>query len=187
MGERKSIEIDDRVILEAFQKEDKRALEYLYDKYLHVIYGVCLKYLKDRVEAQDATGDILEKFMDIKIPPDIHQLKAWIYVVTKNHCLMSLRKKKGITLPLSPNIDMEFDQELHPIDKELKKQAEIDVLNACIEALKNEQKNCVKMFYIQKLCYQDIVEQTGYQIKKVKSYIQNGKRNLKICIESNSR
>ncbi len=184
MGDQSPEEISDQQILQAFQSEDKKALQYLYHKYLHVIYGVCLKYLHSKEEAQDATSDLFEKFNDINIPEGINNLKSWIYVVSKNHCLMQLRKKKEKTISLSPHIVMEYEVEMHPIDKELKAQAEIDILLLCIKALKNEQKSCVELFYLSKFCYQDIVDKTGFELKKVKSYIQNGKRNLKICIES---
>lgn len=178
--------IEDDVILRAFQDGDQMGLKYLYDKYLHVIYGVCLRYFKNKPEAQDATSELFEKFLEITIPSDVQNLKTWLFVVTKNHCLMRLRKKRTETTQLIPEEIMDFTEELHPIDKALQKEQEIDALMRCIEALKDEQKQCIDMFYLKKQCYQDIVDQTGYVLKKVKSYIQNGKRNLKICLESNN-
>jgi RNA polymerase sigma-70 factor (ECF subfamily) len=58
-------------------------------------------------------------------------------------------------------------------------------LEKCIETLGDEQKQCVKLFYLQEKCYKEITESTGFDMNKVKSYIQNGKRNLKICMEKN--
>ena len=78
---------------------------------------------------------------------------------------------------------MESDYELHPIDRAMQKERELAILMNCIDALKDEQKACIDLFYLKKHCYQEVAEQTGFEIKKVKSYIQNGKRNLKICIE----
>ena len=176
--------IDDQKILEAFQNNNELGLKYLYDKYLHVIYGVCLKYLKSRPDAQDATSELLEKFINITIPADVRNLKTWLFVVTKNHCLMQLRKKKSDTSQLIPEEIMDFTEEMHPIDKALLKEEEISALMQCVETLKDEQKQCIDLFYLKKKCYQEIAEKTGHAIKKVKSYIQNGKRNLKICLES---
>jgi len=176
--------IEDQIILQAFQAGDKMGLTYLYDKYLHVIYGVCLKYLKNKADAQDATSELFEKFTHISIPMDVKNLKSWLFVVTKNHCLMLLRKQKGVNLQLIPEEIMDFSEEMHPLDKALQKEQEITSLLKCIETLKKEQKHCINMFYLKKLCYQEVSEKTGFEIKKVKSYIQNGKRNLKICLES---
>jgi RNA polymerase sigma-70 factor (ECF subfamily) len=39
------------------------------------------------------------------------------------------------------------------------------------------------LFYLEQKCYKDIADLTGYDLNKVKSAIQNGKRNLKICME----
>lgn len=185
MSINKSDSIDDNIILKAFQEGDEMGLKYLYNKYLHVIFGICLKYFKNKSDAQDATSELLEKFMEINIPPDVRNLKTWLYVVTKNHCLMQLRKKKVLNAELIPEEIMDFTDDLHPIDKAMQKEAEFEALSKCIEALKDEQKQCIDMFYLKKKCYQQIADQTGHAVKKVKSYIQNGKRNLKICLESN--
>ena len=161
-------------------------MQHLYHKYLHVIYGVCLKYLKNKPDAQDATAELFEKFHELTIPEDIKNLKTWLFVVTKNHCLMQLRKQKREYPQLISDEIMDSTEDVHPIDKALQKEQEMNVLMACIEALKNEQKTCIDLFYLKKRCYQEVSETTGFEIKKVKSYIQNGKRNLKICIEANS-
>lgn len=175
--------IADETILATFRKGDRIAIHHLYQKYLHVIYGVCLKYLQNREDAQDATSTLFEKFHTLKIPEDINNLKTWLYVVTKNHCLMQLRKTKREFSQAIPEDVMESDYELHPIDRAMQKERELAILMNCIDALKDEQKACIDLFYLKKHCYQEVAEQTGFEIKKVKSYIQNGKRNLKICIE----
>ena len=145
--------IADEQILAAFKKGDPIAIKHLYDKYLHVIYGVCLKYLKHRADAQDATAELFEKFHTLTIPEDINNLKTWLFVVTKNHCLMQLRKTKREFPQMISDALMESGDEVHPIDKALQKEREMDVLMQCIEALKSEQKACIDLFYLKKQCY----------------------------------
>jgi RNA polymerase sigma factor (sigma-70 family) len=60
---------------------------------------------------------------------------------------------------------------------------DMETLKKCIDQLKDEQKECIKLFYLEEKCYQEIAESTSYELKKVKSYIQNGKRNLRICMD----
>ncbi len=59
-------------------------------------------------------------------------------------------------------------------------------LENCINELGMEQQLCIRHFYLAEKCYKEIVDITGFDINKVKSYIQNGKRNLKLCMERNA-
>lgn len=68
---------------------------------------------------------------------------------------------------------------LQKIEDELR----FDALEIALKELKADQKTCVELFYLKHMSYGDIVDVTGYDLKKVKSYIQNGKRNLKLKLE----
>ncbi|MBK6266919.1 sigma-70 family RNA polymerase sigma factor [Marivirga sp. S37H4] len=155
---------------------------------MHLVYGVCLKYFKDREQSQDAVMAIFEELI-IKLPKfEIENFKSWLYVLSKNHCLMELRKqKRSLTdhLESSSYNHMENVQFVHHDDEALTEE-NLDRLNDCIAQLKIEQKQCIELFYLEKKSYQEIVETTAFDLKKVKSYIQNGKRNLKQCMEQQS-
>ena len=157
----------------------------LYSRYMHLVYGVSLKYLGDREDARDAVMQIFEKLI-IDLPgQEVRNFKSWLYVLTKNYCLMQIRSQKSASGKLEGyKIEQEFmesESEMHPIDKE--DQSVEDALKDCIEQLKHEQKQCIELFYYKKLCYQEIAENLDLSEKKVKSYLQNGKRNLKLCLE----
>lgn len=158
----------------------------LYEPYIHLVYGVALKYLKSRDEAQDTTMQVFEQLVEKVIKHDIDNFKRWLHVLTRNHCLMKLRSAKGKALQHSVDISsihMENEQLLHHDDNEPKLEEQITKLERCIQKLKSEQKQCVELFYLEQKPYKEIEERTALSLKKVKSYIQNGKRNLKICIE----
>jgi len=157
----------------------------LYSRYMHLVYGVSMKYLGSREDAKDIVMQIFEKLVTDLPGQEVRNFKSWLYVLTKNHCLMQIRSKKsadgrmeGYTIEQA---FMESEQEMHPIDRE--DHSVEEALKRCIEQLKNEQKQCIELFYYEKHCYQEIAEQLGMSEKKVKSYLQNGKRNLKICLE----
>ena len=157
----------------------------LYSRYMHLVYGVSLKYLGNREDARDAVMQIFEKLI-LDLPgQEVRNFKSWLYVLTKNFCLMQIRSKKSSSGKLEGyKIEQEFmesEPEMHPLDRE--DQSVEDALKDCIEQLKHEQKKCIELFYYQKLCYQEIAENLDLSEKKVKSYLQNGKRNLKICLE----
>jgi RNA polymerase sigma-70 factor (ECF subfamily) len=158
----------------------------LYSRHMHLVYGVALKYLGDPDDAKDATMQIFEKLIAELPGQEIRQFKSWLYVLTKNHCLMELRAKKSIDKRLDgykTEVEfMESDQEMHPLDRE--DQSIEQALRDCVDKLKDQQKQCVELFYYKKMCYREISDSLGMAEKKVKSFLQNGKRNLKICLES---
>lgn len=156
----------------------------LYTRYVALTFGVCVKYLKDREESRDAVMQIFERLMVSLKEHDINQFKGWLYVTARNYCLMQLRARKGKNFEeISPSI-VESDPEGHLQDgPEI--ETNLTKLEKCIEELGNEQKQCVQLFYLEQKCYREIAEITGFDLNKVKSSIQNGKRNLKICMERN--
>jgi len=165
---------------------DLEVLGELYTRYMHLVYGVCLKYLKDRDESQDAVMQIFEKLITEIPKQKIENFRSWLHVVTKNYCLMQLRSQKTKDERLAewindPSVFMENSQVLHPIDVDM---PDIEKgLAECIERLKDEQKECIRQFYYENRCYNEISLNLGIDEKKVKSHLQNAKRNLKLCLE----
>ncbi len=181
---------DEELIALYARTGDIEILGELFEPYMHLVYGVCLKYLKNRDDAQDMVIQVFEE-LQVKLPQqEIQNFKSWLYVVTKNNCLMHLRKhqneqeKQHIFEKESLQL-MENSDDLHPVDRENDEEMEA-ALKRCIERLKNQQRECIELFYYQDKCYQEISDALQVDVKKVKSYIQNGKRNLKICLELSS-
>lgn len=156
----------------------------LYNRYIPLIYGLCLKYLQEEGKAQDAVMQLFEDLLPKLSRYEIREFRTWIYSVAKNHCFQLLRKE-------NQEIATDFDQQfvetydiLHLLDKEeTSDDARTAALKHCMEKLPEPQQRCILSFFMEEMSYADIMEQTGYQLKSVKSYIQNGKRNLKSCIE----
>ena len=184
---KKNSQKSDEELLKEFISSGKiDFLGELYSRYIHLVYGVCLKYLKEREETKDAVMHIFEKLV-VEIPRHkIENFKNWLHVVTKNYCLMQLRTDKSQKEKLKEWINdtvvfMEYNQNLHPIDED-GDTLEMG-LEDCIERLKGEQKECIRLFYYENRCYNEIAEYLDLEEKKVKSHLQNAKRNLKLCLE----
>lgn len=179
----------DQELLEFYlETRNPEFLGELYQRYIHLVYGVCLNHFKNSENSKDAVIEIYEKIQQDIWKHNVRSFKSWLYVVTKNHCLMELRKTKpGETVFISNENEldafMETDQELHPVDREPEEINE-EALNECIEKLVDEQRMCIHLFYFKSKSYREIAASLKIEEKKVKSYIQNGKRNLKICLET---
>lgn len=177
---------DSELILEYKNSGNNVLVGILYKRYAHLVLGLCIKYLKDKDEAQDAVMQIFEKLLQDLLKHQIEFFKSWLYTYSKNHCLMNLRAKqsklkKEIELHENATLFMEKQEDEHLHINEKEKQYEL--LELAIQDLNPEQKICIEWFYLRNKSYQEIADQTGYSLNEVKSYIQNGKRNLKIKLE----
>lgn len=184
----KSHKTDVELIVAYKATQNTHHLATLFERYFHLMYGSCLKHLGNEDNAKDVCMEIYELLSVKLLSHEITHYKSWLYRVTFNQCMQFLRKsnkedQKSKEFQLSLDENMEFDMFNHPT---IEKEELLSHLENCIEKLKGEQQKSIKLFYLNQLCYNEIVEQTGYALKKVKSYIQNGKRNLKICIDSQS-
>lgn len=175
---------ENELIIKYKQTKNIDFVSLLYQNYMPLVYGVCLKYLKNRESAQDGVMDIFEKLTIELLKHDApDNFKTWLYVVTKNFCLMKLRKdgsESNAFKKISAEI-MDNGFELHPLDEN--DPDLIPNLQKCMEELKDKQRLAIELFYYKKLCYKEIADKIKETEKSVKSFIQNGKRNLKICIE----
>lgn len=173
--------IEDSELLENFYRDhNNQWLGVLLQRYTLLLLGVCMKYLKNEEEARDAVQQIFLKAITELGKYKVEYIKSWLYMVARNHCLMKLRDKHTI-VPVEDRVQLAAEE---TDKKELAdKEVTLNLLESSIQELNHEQKTCVTLFYLQKKSYQEIVDITGYTLLQVKSYIQNGKRNLKILVE----
>ena len=177
-------EADDATLVREYRQTGR--LDYLvalYERYMDLVYGVCLKYL-DEESSKDAVMQIFEELVEKVKNHEIQHFRGWLHVLSRNHCLMKIRAQKGRIVSIDDNGFMESGENNHP-DNGFNLEANLQVMEKCLETLPEEQKRSVNLFYLQEKSYREVSEITGYEMTKVKSYIQNGKRNLKICMEKN--
>jgi len=175
----------DGELLQQFKNTGNQdTLARLYLRYSDLVYGTCFKYLKDAETAKDAVMNIYQELVR-KVPlHEIDNFKSWLYVLAKNHCIMQLRSaKKMFTVELQGEV-MQSEDFSH-LDSVLQKEQDFKKLENCLESLQMDQKQVIELFYLQNKCYNEIVEQTGLDWNRVRSMIQNGRRNLKICMDKN--
>jgi RNA polymerase sigma factor (sigma-70 family) len=174
---------DADVITAYRQNGDSRAIGVLYERYGHLVLGLCIKYLRNKMEAEDAVMNIFAKLPSDLKKHKVEYFKSWLYVFSKNHCLMELRKRQSMLkkeLDLHDNVVvlMDFSDASHLKEKE----EQIGMLEQAIEDLSEDQRKCIRLFFLENLSYAEICNSTGFTNNEVKSHIQNGKRNLKITV-----
>ena len=174
---------DDALVKHYRTSGDNAAMAVLFERFYHLVFGVCLKYLENTNDSKDMVITVFQKVMKVLPDTEIQHFKAWLYRLTQRECLMLLRKKKRIG---------KWQEEYEYLKKNKAEHADLEEgdmlekklshLEEAVEQLKEAQQLCIKLFYIEEKCYKDIVAETGLSFKEVKSHIQNGKRNLKIIL-----
>ena len=175
-------DISDIELLEHYYADNNQEwIGILLERYTLLLLGVCMKYLKDENEARECVQQIFLKVLTEVSKYKIDYFKSWLYMVAKNHCLMKLRNHTGKNFrEITENVAIAAEEDKTQL---LQSEATYDLLEQAIDELSEEQKQCVILFYLKKNSYQQVTEKTGYSLMQVKSYIQNGKRNLKILLE----
>jgi RNA polymerase sigma factor (sigma-70 family) len=174
---------DAELVLAYKNTGDLNLVGALYQEYMDLVYGVCLKYLKSPENAQDSVISIFEELVTKLQKHEVDNFKAWLYTLAKNHCLMRLRSEKR---QIVVNVDVELmqsEENVH-LNGELEKEENFKKLDYCLGQLQEEQRKVIELFYMQGKCYNEIAELTGMEWNQVRSYIQNGRRNLKLCMDS---
>lgn len=184
MNQRHHNDIDDNEILRRYYSENNNNewLGILLQRYTLLLLGVCMKYLKNEEDAKDNVQQVFLKVINDLPKYKVEYFKSWLYMVTKNHCLMKLRDKGKYPLEINDqamSAAEEPDTLFHAVEKEF----HLSFMEQALEHLNNDQRTCITSFYLQKQTYQQISERTGLSIMQVKSHIQNGKRNLKIQMQ----
>ncbi|MFT3681182.1 MAG: sigma-70 family RNA polymerase sigma factor [Ferruginibacter sp.] len=177
-------QLSDKELTGAYKKTgDAVYVSTLYQRYMDLVFGVCLKYLKDQEKSKDAVMEIYSELLKKLKTHEVENFRGWLHVLSRNYCLMQLRSPRNLkTVEFDPGF-MQTNSTAHLENGAFEKEENFTKLEGCIEALPEEQKETIRLFYLQQKCYNEIAELTGYEWNKVRSYIQNGKRNLKICME----
>lgn len=168
------------------QTGNLEVLGSLYQRYMDLVYGVCLKYLEDSENAKDAVMQVFEELVVKLQKHEVDNFKSWLYTLAKNYCLMQLRSRKNRKVISMDEQLVQNGEEMH-LNGELQKEQQFTQLEACLQTLQEEQRNVVELFYLQQKCYNEITAATGMDWNKVRSLIQNGRRNLKICMEKKEK
>lgn len=181
-------DLSDSELIEKYRSSvNDKYVNELLSRYAYLVLFICNKYFRNPEDSRDATMEILEKLTRGIMNTEIINFKSWLYVVTKNFCLNKLQNSKGLNTQLVPidedNSDRfmyisELDSLIEDEDDDSLKKKQI--LKEALEALDDDQRECLVLFYFEKKSYSEIMELKKWHQDKVRSCLQNGRRNLKI-------
>lgn len=175
----------DKELVAAFKESgNAEYLSVLYQRYMDLVFGVCLKYFKDAERSKDAVMDIYIELTAKLKQHEVENFKGWLHVLARNYCLMQLRSPRNMKTTEFKADFMQSAENTHLNGEAVEKETNFVNMEQCLETLQPEQRETVRLFYLENKCYNEIAAITGYDWNKVRSFIQNGRRNLKICMEA---
>lgn len=173
---------DNELLATYKQNGNVAVLGDLYQRYMDLVYGVCLKYYKEPEAAKDAVMLIFEELVEKLKKHEVENFRGWLHQVAKNHCLMQLRKTQKVkTVEFNTEL-MQSGENMH-LDSVLEKEENFKKLAGCMQTLTGDQETAIRLFYLDGKSYNEIVSISGIEWNAVRSLIQNGRRNLKLCME----
>ena len=180
----KTIISDEKLVAKYKKTSDLYFVSELFQRYTNLIVAVNSKYLKSKEDIEDATMQVFEVLIEDLKKHEVRNFKAWLYSVVKNNSLKY--KKAASNYVLQENDAIFSDNDFNKEDVEEKEKLEIQLvqLEDKLNELKEDQRMCLKLFYLENRSYKEIVDMTGFDLMSVKSNIQNGKRKLKIYLEN---
>lgn len=187
---KKEYNSDEELLKHYKQTGNKEIFADLFKKHVSVVYGSCLFYLQDKDEAQDATMQLFEKLMLDVNNREIENFKGWLSFVVRNHCISIIRKNKSQTKNIKSYYEFEYEAPNSNTEEKINSVSDdvlLENMKLCLPKLKENQRICVELFYLKNKSYQDIANETSFTLNEIKSYIQNGKRNLKLLVEEQTR
>jgi RNA polymerase sigma-70 factor (ECF subfamily) len=175
--------LTDKELVALYKESGEMAiLGELYQRYMDLVYGVCLKYFKEPETAKDSVIQVFEELVVKLKKHEVENFRGWLHQLAKNHCLMQLRTPKNLkTVEFKAEL-VQNEENVH-LNGVLEKEENFQKLEYCLGTLTKEQEEAIRLFYLDGKCYNEIVEMTGQDWNQVRSFIQNGRRNLKICME----
>jgi RNA polymerase sigma-70 factor (ECF subfamily) len=187
---KKEYNSDEELLKHYKQSGNKELFADLFKKHVSIVYGTCLFYLQDKDEAQDATMQLFEKLMLDLNNREIDNFKGWLSFVVRNHCISLIRKNKSQSKNIKSYYEFEYESPNYEEEEKINSVSDdvlLENMKDCLPKLKENQRVCVELFYLKNKSYQDIANETKFSLNEIKSYIQNGKRNLKLLLQDVSK
>jgi len=179
-GHRYSQFTDEEMLANYRLHRENQWLGALLQRYTMLLLGVGLKYLKEKTLAEDAVQQVFLKTITHLPAGPIANFKGWLYVLMRNHCLQQIRDNNIHFADSSLLPEIEAEQA--PLGGLPELEHTLEEMHEAVAQLNEDQRVTITLFYLERMSYEQIITQTGYTFMQVKSFIQNGKRNLKTIL-----
>jgi RNA polymerase sigma factor (sigma-70 family) len=164
---------------------DRTALRIVYQDTAAKLYGVCLRILKDRAEAEDVLQDV---FVTVwrkaaSFDPGRASPITWLVAIARNRSIDRVRSS-ALNRKSEPIETAEVVRDAAPAAIDQIMQAEEHArLRTCLGELEERQSNAVRSAFLDGMTYEQLAERMGVPLGTMKSWIRRGLLKLRACLE----
>ena len=164
---------------------DRAALREIYDATQAKLFGICLRILGDRKEAEDALQDVyltLWRRAD-RFDPDRASPISWLATFARNRAVDRLRAGKVQRASVPVDEALEIADDAPRADALLEDAERTARIHHCLGTLEEPARGTIRTAFFEGRTYAELAEAAGEPLGTIKSRIRRGLAKLKACLE----
>ena len=174
---------DVAVLISRVALREQSAFSELYDKTSPKLFGVCLRILKDRTDAEEVLQEVFVKIWqraDRYVASD-NPAMPWLMAIARNQSIDAIRARK----PVADEIDSAYDLADRQPDPESQavNKGEGRRIDSCMEELEADRAKAVRGAYVEGLSYQELADQFAVPLNTMRTWLRRSLLRLRECMD----
>jgi len=161
---------------------DRAAFQDLYTRTSAKLFGVALRILNNRLEAEETLQEVYIKIWTHanRYKPGLYSPMTWLITIARNAAIDRLRKRPKATDPIDDA--MEVRDQRPGVEARLAAASDISQLRRCLEELPADRAEAVRGAYLEGLTYKDLAKRFDVPLNTVRSWLRRGLASLRECM-----
>ncbi|MBL8893605.1 MAG: sigma-70 family RNA polymerase sigma factor [Rhizobiales bacterium] len=185
VGERQRSSAGDDVslLIQRTALKDRAAFDQLYARTAAKLYGVCLRILNDRSEAEDALQDVFIKIWrkaDSYAVSDLSPI-TWLVAVARHQAIDRIRSRKPRIADLDDAADLPDERQPDPETQAIAT-GERQRLEGCLGELEADRASAVRGAYLDGLSYAELAQRHDVPLNTMRTWLRRSLMKLKDCL-----
>lgn len=174
-----------RALLRATAGGDRSAFEDLYARTSAKLFGICLRILNERTQAEEALQDVYLAIWHKAGMYDGGRASpiTWLAMIARNKSIDLLRSSRGERLSQPIDLAAEIADDGASVSELAAAHDDSRRLHACFEELSGEQRRVIHTAFFEGCTYEEIAVRSDTPLGTVKSWVRRGLLKLKACLQ----
>ncbi|MEP0518955.1 MAG: sigma-70 family RNA polymerase sigma factor [Hyphomicrobiales bacterium] len=162
---------------------DRNAFNELWERTSAKLFGVCLRILKNRNEAEEALQEVYVKIWRKadSYAPSNYSPMTWLISIARNEAIDRLRAKKPATVDIEEVYDLASDAPTP--EKAAIAASDLQQINACMEELQPIHAAAVQGAYLEGYSYQELADTYEIPVNTMRTWLRRSLIKLKECLQ----
>jgi RNA polymerase sigma-70 factor, ECF subfamily len=175
---------DIEILISRVALSDRAAFRGLYAATSAKLFGICLRVLNNRTDAEDVLQEVFIKIWHNagKYQVSGYSPITWLVTIARNQSIDRLRARKPDTAELTEAEDI-ADKSATP-EQQVVLGGEVERLRVCLEKLSPGRAEAVKAAYMEGYSYQELADRLNQPLNTVRTWLRRSLMSLRECLSS---